>query len=879
MTTQGQVRLSFPSWKVFLFGCDVTEDVSSVVTNWSDARSPASCEIVLSSVLDKYMCTVEDIFALYGDISVEDLSVNSAFQLEETLLAIASGEEAKTQFAQDNIDTFIRERLTKTVKDDVKRRVFNAKFGERFKNKTQPSVADGLEEALTSLKGEAKSSALLKKTSIHKFAALTGDFLRFPFQVGQPIFHPNDAVRVFLRDPYRANDWYFAFTGFVSDWKETMDANGRRTVSIMAEDALRMFARSRVVTNWALYDVDAVEDKEHDFAARTWYADNFSDLTLPEVLLSMTFGVAQAGPVAQSTLLVASNGKTDRIAGINSFDYFHYGVNDKRTSKASIDGIGVFNFEGSKLFEIGPQANTTGFEDLLGFVGLPRLGSKDVEHIETLGDWQRQIDHKVSVVIDDVISMCIPSERVNQALLLLGASDDGEHTDIDLVMKEIGEHPELYPVDFGRLMVLMPSTLGPGTNRDILLRDLVNGIANQTEYITRLAVIYNIVQRIDFSFYATPRGDVVCEMPLYSFRPEDFGEDYVDRYTFPLQDTISLDSHFSDSKVRTQFRMPFWTIANLTSTGNSDQLWQIPGTATLRSLVPAFGVRMETGDPWGFIHTREAAAYMANVRLMQLNADAWTQNISTSMHIGVGPNRPCHFEARDFIATVRSISNSIVWGQSGSVGQTLKLNYRRGWSGLMTSDGKRHVYESFGGRASQPLDYSLLFQQASNASSTSSKQADPPKSSATSKSPSDIAEASDAEKLKGITDLADSTKVRLEELGVENVTINSVFRSAQRESDPNSQFHKNLVRDAANGDADAANALRFIAKGVHPHADYTSFDIGAGNNHDMYAKLEDMKKDNFFPKGTILHAEFGRNHVHVQLPAATTHLQRWGEDE
>jgi hypothetical protein len=131
-----------------------------------------------------------------------------------------------------------------------------------------------------------------------------------------------------------------------------------------------------------------------------------------------------------------------------------------------------------------------------------------------------------------------------------------------------------------------------------------------------------------------------------------------------------------------------------------------------------FGVRSESIDPFGFISNHEAATYYGYTKLSQLNADAWTASVETVMRLGIGPNRPLYFKIRDFIATSRQGSESITWGSS--VQQTLTVNYRRGWSGNTLFPNNEHVYESFGGRASEPIDYALFFTPSDDSSSTKS---------------------------------------------------------------------------------------------------------------------------------------------------------------
>lgn len=713
MTTRGQVRLSFPAWKIYVFGVDVTQDVSSCVLNWNDGRAPNTAQFILASERDRYITTEMDIRAMYDDITNTDLAA-SVVESAAAVSALDFGDYFRSHGHWDAperlLDDAVKMRISRDISDEVKKRVLRSKVSERIRDQRQMTLTDPMEEAIKSLKDTARANAESGRTSIHDVAALTGDVLRFPFQVGQCIFHPGDAVRIFWRDPFNTKDWYFAATGFVSDWVETFSESGDRRVTLTVEDPLRMFRHARFSSNPALFDVSALADPDRDDLFRSWFTESLPDLTLPELLYAITFGQDHAGRIVQEK----TSGNEGTLRGIGGFDK-NYSVNDSTERRTQDRGVGIFNYDESEVVVLG--ARPDGASSLV----TDGIGTKEFEYEASLASWQKKIDHKIPSTLDDLLVL-MPMHLRDEHRPRLKELEVDNTLSAEVVMREIGENPHLYPVDFGRLMILMPASLGPGTNRDILSRDIVSGVATQTEFTTRLAFIFNVCERIDFSFYATPRGDIVCEMPLYSYRPEDFGEAYASRYVFTNSDIISCESHFSDEHVRTQFVLDWWLVDGYTTIGKASQAWQMPGTVTLKSLVPIFGMRSERADPWGFINTEEEARYYAYIKLSQLNADAWTQRFSTLMHLGIGPNRPCYFELRDCIATVRGVTNSIQWGSGGGVNQTMKVNYRRGWSGLMTKDGKRHVYESFGGRMSQPLDYSLLLQDRTNDSATSTKQ-------------------------------------------------------------------------------------------------------------------------------------------------------------
>jgi len=79
-----EIRAYFPAWRIFIFGVDVTEDVTRCIINYtgSKSRAPSVCEIELVNggtngrsdinsartqyLTDRYTMTKPDIATLYG---------------------------------------------------------------------------------------------------------------------------------------------------------------------------------------------------------------------------------------------------------------------------------------------------------------------------------------------------------------------------------------------------------------------------------------------------------------------------------------------------------------------------------------------------------------------------------------------------------------------------------------------------------------------------------------------------------------------------------------------------------------------------------------------------------------------------------------------
>lgn len=678
------MAITLPGWRTFIFGEEVSDDMSDVTWTWTDQRTPDTLSFSLSSINDRYIVTSQDIHAIHDDIPL-------------------------TQDELDRTDfSIVAERLRSTINDPVKKRVLLAKYSEGVHNRAQPldNFMGPTEDVRT-----VTSPGVDGTTSLTKYAEQTGSFLRFPFYVGHAIFHTGDHVRLFLRDPYKSGDWYFGFTGFVTNWQEEVDTNGGRRVRITVQCPLRILLKGRVVTNWSITDEKVfIKENLGDIFIRSWRQENLPpDLTLQQIIYLYVFG-SSPGEI---------KGIKEKVPAAQ-FDFYHYGVHaaGPQVIKAQADGCGVFNREDSKIFllgepkDVGKENESSSKSEIV----TTKVVGKAFDFITTkdapLEEWQRAIDHKLPLTIDEIL-LLVPEDLREQEKTLLyrlqysryGFTSASLPLDPHDVMTRIGEHPEIYPCDFGRLMMLLPASLRPGDNRDLLLGKATANVTPRTEFLNRLQKIYAICERIDFSFYASPRGDLILEMPLYGFAPADFGS-YADRYRFKIDDTINFSTIFAEEKVRTFMFAEYQTVANA-GIGQSDQVGFKPAIKFLQPLIPMFGIQVENAPPFGFLDSESSASYYVDTKLGQTNANAWTNSVTTRVRLGLGPNRPCYYEMRDFIATTRSTGGTIVWGKSGSMSQTTQLNYHRGWSGQI-QDNKR-VYEFYGGMAAQPINYAKYF--------------------------------------------------------------------------------------------------------------------------------------------------------------------------
>ena len=784
-----QVRNAYPAMRIFVFGEEVTNDVLSCSPNIADdLHAPSTAQFTLTDkpqggegVLSRYVMDREDIIAMFPDLDpiqlalpdykgmiANDPTLGLAYaaarstgvreqqiaQLQEAIGVSATGAETLLNRVESVVGEYEQEYLEAIdtaagsyrakvleslagIKDPVKQRVLRAKF-DKLEKVAQPDLS-----------GSTFSS-------LREAAGLTGQAFRYNFWAKRPIFHSNDPVRIFWRDPFDSRFWFYKFTGFISDWTIQTTANNVRTVTFTCEDALRPFRYARITTNPGLFDIASVQENE-DFVSRTFFNNDFTKLTLTELLFLLVFGpeqtdlldiLAKQGNLAQDTLQRIRR----RQQGASKLTHKRYASNGgESVQQVPAFGIGAFDFERSTVVSIGPapnppQASTTS----------PVLYEREVkvDGPGALGAYQALVDHQVYV--SDLDSLLLKGEEPAVRANMVRDPETGQPRIAD-VITEIGSNPHRYPVDGGRLIILAPASLGPGLNRNILERDF-KGVEGQTTWGNRLAIIYAALDRLEFRFYASPRGDILAEMPLYDFEPSDFGEvsadkqpikyrgaeggalaqfrrvldgaetrgPYAPHYRVALRNTLDDSQTFTDEKIRTQFRTSWYILQGYTSAGVAEVIGQAPAVTTLRALVPQFGVRCEVAEPQVFISTKEAAEVYNNIKLNQWNADALTSQLDILPSMRLGPNRPVEFMEGPYIATLRSVGCVLNW-EGRDMTQTVGVNYTRVWDGATngkdTEGRKKLVYAAIGGAASRPYNYAALFKGAIFTASTKERAA------------------------------------------------------------------------------------------------------------------------------------------------------------
>ncbi len=706
-----QVRYAYPKYRVFIFGVEVTDDCVAINIDSHIGGTPNTCQITILNQYDKYIVTTSDMAVLSGNTN----QINLPWTNKKRAASQKLGRPG----------TGSTEAGLGSIKPERKRSILTAKFKETQSidsgTRTTP-VGDPLPEST---------------------AKYYGNFIKhFPMSDGAPIFNVMDPVRVAMRDPFNPNRWYWHFAGFVSDLVDNSNENNAKQLTILVEDVTKLFRYTRLAINPGVLDHKAAVQSE-DIRVQSFYTNFLRGFTLPEVFFTLIFGPDKAGTEKVLSRNVSGSGSTNM--------------------STALKGIGHFSFDASSYCTFGSKA-----EDSEDEGGKALTDVKEEREIKELKDWQALIDHEVQP--SDLYTMATQTDREISGLIDGRAADlgsDGGILNTEDVVGYIGIHPQEYPVDGGKLMMLIPNSLGTNNAR-ILLDDIIQAYPMNSEFHSAGAVMEEIVERIQFAMYCTPKGDLVIEPPLYDFDPDDFGllddvkkdgtaipffqsgavlqsqsanalggstRDTVDavdilargerlfpggtrgpfgdNYIILKRDTYSWESAFVDEKVYTIAVCPWSIVQNWPDVGDTGIVGDL-ALKRLEDLIPLYGIRPIPITPRGYIASREAATLYASITLDHLNADAHTVNVQHVPNIQLWLNRPIYVEGRNMIGTTKQISHSITWGAAGTMDTTSDLYAVRTWNGMVSEDDPTQpIFTRIGaGHGSEAIDYAVLWKTA-----------------------------------------------------------------------------------------------------------------------------------------------------------------------
>jgi len=613
----------------------------------------------------------------------------------------------------------------------------------------------------------------------------TGILMTYPFQQGDCVFSPNDPVRVAFRDPFDPRVWYWMFTGFMDAWTENSGVNMDSTITINCTDVTKMARYSYIQIGVGLQDPNIadvftqINEASSGSKQVQYFGELFAHFTMLDALNALFFGTEMAQTTTEDVILAQVAQMSDEalrqymlnLDPTNPEFQWEFAPENLRqlVTEAKSEEIRKLIAQAGKLpplsvpapFMRGVKkggAETDEYEITDGSIVAKKKSSRWGVHayfygamteqdkamgeeLVSLHAWNETIHHRVRPY--DLVDMALDEAEYGTK----GASI--EEYKPAWIITEIGRNKTKYPVGHGRVYYVSRAQLADGNfGRNIIDKSMGGNSGLFSIFKDKLSYIYDMVDRVDFRFYATPKGDFVYEMPFYDFDPiyftsdsmedwelkavqmqdflalsgsEDipFSEqdleaigffksytetkghaewsstepyDYTRHFTIEREEQLGFSNTATDQGVVTAARCKPQNVAGLAAI-NGDikkNQWAVDAGA-----VASLGVRVADVDAWGFITSEEEAQMYAGLMLSRLNAEAKNVSVATLPKFGLMVNRPLFWRERNYYANIVSLQHSIVWASSADT--TVNLNQLRGWSGETHKETGYPIHKHFSG--------------------------------------------------------------------------------------------------------------------------------------------------------------------------------------
>lgn len=447
----------------------------------------------------------------------------------------------------------------------------------------------------------------------------------FPLLPGSPLVQMTDPIRIFLKNPWKFagdEEWYFAFTGYISTVTEDFDAQTNRSIiRLQCEDIRRLLRYMRTSTNPNVFDLNV--------------------LSKDTVVITATGALeiqkkVESGGVVASDLTVTS-GSAALQAGMKIVN-----TNPKdRNGVLEFLLFGDFEQVGAKNPGEGAiKAGVLGFAD----------GGKQVFQLPVDNNYEKQLTTQRidgRSILDELYPTLLPKE-------------------VDVFGKDwsLGENAGARPnrVDgANRLFVIFPD---PAHFQNLKYPpDWSMRIGFFSEFRSRLDIINEFVQKEDLIWYATPKGDIVVEFPSYDALPQLHNAPW--NSIFTLQNEFSRFSYTEDDhEIKTLTLIPTSATDALDT---SDTLpFLALGKAVNPELIARYGVREDRENKPFFYDNRTLPGAVDGLTLMRQelkNSEAYRLDALEMLPNYRAPvGRAYLFKFRNLIGFADQISHQCVWG-------------------------------------------------------------------------------------------------------------------------------------------------------------------------------------------------------------------------
>lgn len=482
---------------------------------------------------------------------------------------------------------------------------------------------------------------------------------RYPFSPGSLVFHKYDQVRVFARNPLsRVDEWMVVFSGFLDVKPYTRDrVNGMSTIRITAQDIRFPMQKMRTQTNPS--------------AA----VGNQNTLTFVGKGKSIPGDQPNAGYFND---LIAPNQQLNHVLGGQTFrDSLYFLI---------LGGKPTRKFGGVGVTDISPDNG--GIAKNLSAVGRMVLGFEAYYHPEknrkdnTLETWNNVIHFGNR-----------EGKFMTYADVLRIGSETHEWGNNDLWARKVN--------------FLWPAEGAPNTN--LVEFGVATNVTDKVAWSSRLELILDMCQNIDYKMYVSPWGDMVFEFPMWDFNPDNFGPSYAECYRFNLHvisedindeggeavTAVQVNSNYLNTNIRGD-------ASDASQTAGQQTFGELIRTAYSNTLASRIGVQVKTIFKPG-ITSPSALSKFALLELNKAIADYNKFDFKTQYRPFISVNRPIHNVPAYRMGSVTSFTTT--WRLRDTVDLDINLNCVR----KAEMNGGKVTFKTVTGGESSPLSYNKMY--------------------------------------------------------------------------------------------------------------------------------------------------------------------------
>ena len=559
------------------------------------------------------------------------------------------------------------------------------------KNLSIQSVAGKLDKVSAVKQNSTYSNSVYGNyQAIQNNEAANQDFLqRYTFGPGSCVFSMMDTVKIFIKnptDPVESDRWIPAFTGTVETKPfSTNFINGESQITLICYDIRAMLNHMRIGVNpytnssWQRGGPSASQRQQQVFV------DQVSAGIFSDYYPSLKTGGADKDPRFDNIFQGKSFVNMMGMITCGQEGWISEPGNKLAPHKTG-QGIGFFT-PGKVYRYANPNFKNASGNNLI-------TSLEEWDNLCLFGTYNNQIKNNTPnwLTFKDCDYIGKNSFWTSSAL--------GSGTDA------------FTPLN-GQVHFLIPAQ---GLNISDMISTSVNGIQNimgTPEWSSRLSLINNACEMVDYDFSVTGSGDIIFEFPMYDFSPDNYGNNksvYIgDKHVISEQISDEGGEVISAVEVQGASSQLVQEAINtaMKSSNPALALQEVPKRVAFSNfMVAKCGVRIAsktfTGVPISQLHV------MATLELQKRLADANKMSIDLSYRPFLRPNRPFFHAERKRLGKTTQVSLNITPLREATV--SMSLHCVR--TPLLQGSGAEAqiVYQHVFGGEGMTLSYNTVFE-------------------------------------------------------------------------------------------------------------------------------------------------------------------------